>query len=148
MKRLLILVVLLSGCKKKDTPAPEPVPTPISPPTSTVTPTGCVTGLVTMEGKYVYDRCNKDTITIKWKQNACPEVDRNYYIVSNYYRATNCIAGTTVSPTSDFWIISTERENGAHFLGKDGTFFFMPDGRIELRSIKLKQNPTYFKKVQ
>lgn len=116
MKKLILIPFLFLACKKEtpqQTPEPEPLPT-------------CQTGKVTLVGKYrllgidAQNVVNGDTITIVFRNNRCPETDKNDYIVyglkkalSRFYKSgtlpsdTLPVRSTAEGPTSKFLPIDT-----------------------------------------
>lgn len=151
MKKLLILLVLIAGCKKKDTPPTDPEPT--SPPatiTPTITPT-CHTGLVRFTGRYVCERNDKkDTIEFVFRNNNCPVENSNWYVIKNFVNTTNsfAITGEKLSPNMEFEMVSTEQEFLAQTKLKDYTFKIQTNGDLVLTSKKLNYGFTNFFKVK
>lgn len=150
MKQLLIAVMLInlglaSGCKKKNNAEPvDPTPDTTSVPTSTA----CVTGSINLAGKYVYDRCNKDTITIVFNSNMCPKQNSNFYEIRNYYKAVSCISATQTPNNPPLGMVSDEAAKTAVSFDNFTSIWLWADGTMELRSQRLKTNPTYFRKIQ
>lgn len=137
MKKILILIVLISGCKKSEV-APEPEPTPI---TKT-----CQTGKVLFSGKYKCYTAPNDTIEFIFKHNNCPAENSNTYLVDNFVEATKDLV--TVPITNPiFEVVSTEVNGYANDRNKEYYFTFQVDSTLKLTGKNLKYGSIKFVKI-
>jgi hypothetical protein len=113
MKKLLIIALLIVGCKKKDIPPePEPEPTPIVTPIDT-----CKTGMVKFAGKFVR---NGDTVIVKFIKNNCPVTNSNTYETTGMVKA---VAEFTTGPILNLSKITTTSAETADKMQDDRKVF-------------------------
>jgi len=140
MKKLLVILVLLSACKKKDVePAPDNNPT-----TPPVVIDSCKTGLVKFAGKYVR---NGDTVIVKFIKNNCPTTNSNTYETTGLDSAVaeyniNHLNLKKITTTS-IELADKMQDNGLTF-----TFFNKQDTAIALLCNKLSNGYITFRKLK
>ena len=127
MKKLLILAILLSGCKKKQAePSPEPQP---STTTGTPAPT-CSAATPTFVGKYITINIPlKDTLRITLLSNGCPtNGNLNTYRVENMGINLRQIVSDTLKnpyPNTTYTLVADENKD---FIQGQGFSIFEPKG--------------------
>ena len=141
MKKLSIILLLVSACKKKHqepTPEPEPIPTPI-----------CVTSDTLLSGKWKLQSDKpSDTITIRFKNNNCPKEKSNTYVIDNFTTTIAPVSNTIITKGT-FTITSDERTKSADRTQKD-YYFYIDDKGVLLLSAGglLKYGTVGFDKVK
>jgi hypothetical protein len=114
MRILLILVVLIASCKKKDT-----TPTPVVEPCKTVD--------VFFTGKYYRTgTTDNDTIIFVFQNNNCPTKGSNTYLVKNFGFVANRYLGQSGFSTADNYTVST-KEADRTATGVNSSFFLNDD---------------------
>lgn len=142
MKKLLIIIILIAGCKKKDTPPADPEPTP--PVTQS-----CTTGKTLFTGKYKCIIEPGNVIEFVFKHNNCPAENSNTYIVENFAEAVKDLVSVPVSPPNGYEVKSNEVYKYADSSLDDGRFNFaiQPDSTIKLTGKNLKFGSIKFVRI-
>lgn len=139
MKKLLIIILLIAGCKKKDTPPADPEPTP--PVTQS-----CATGKTLFTGKYKCIIAPGNVIEFVFKHNNCPKTNSNTYVVKDFAASMKDLM--TVPIYADIEVESTENYLYANDVYKNYYFTIQPDSTIKLTGKNLKYGAIEFYKIK
>lgn len=140
MKTLILVLLVLMACKKKDV-APTPEPEPIVIPADT----GCKTGTTWFAGKYLY---NSDTITVAFVKNNCPTKNSNTYEMSGLKKAMAALTPTDVTIAEPLTTVSEELQKKMYDKLKSYNFFNLGDTLLRMTTSKLTSSQFDFKRIR